>query len=253
MEINYLSNHSQLLILTMIVLQSYTINSKRDFVALDCLNHHEDLVMGWNAQWADTVYYVNGVILSAVEVAKILPEQIISRTINQHVVEINIQTLYYINDRLSTKEAVDQLAPDTIESMKVIKYGNAITGLVKTQLVKLSKGSYQCENPLRILQQMPQFPGGDTAMWKYINGKIKYPNEAKEKSIYGKVIAEIIVCSEGTIIDAKIVKGIGGGCDDEVWRVIKDMIDAYPKWIPGKNNGRPAAAIVEISFTFKLQ
>jgi hypothetical protein len=47
MEINYLSNYSQLLLLTMIVMQSYTINSKRDFVASDCLNHHEDLVMGW--------------------------------------------------------------------------------------------------------------------------------------------------------------------------------------------------------------
>lgn len=252
MDNKYLSRCTQLILWTMIIVQCYAINSKRDFVASDCLNPIGK-VKGWNDQWADTIYYVNGVVLSATEVKKILPEQIVSRSINQHVVEINIKTLYYINERLSTKEKVDLLSPDTIENMNVIKYGNAIPGLVKIQLIKPSKGSYQCENPLRILQQMPQFPGGDTAMWKYIDGKIKYPNDAKEKSIYGKVIAEIIVCSEGTIIDSKIIKGIGGGCDEEAWRVIKDMIDAYPKWIPGKNNGRPAAAIVSIPITFSLQ
>ena len=68
--------------------------------------------------------------------------------------------------------------------------------------------------------------------------KIKYPNDAKEKSIYGKVIAEIMVCSEGTIIDSKIIKGIGGGCDEEAnGEVIKRYDRCVSKWIPGKTMG----------------
>ena len=96
---------------------------------------------------------------------------------------------------------------------------------------------------------MPQFPGGDQAMMDFVAKNVQYPEEAKEKEISGRVMVGFIVEKDGSISDVKVVKGIGGGCDEEAVRVVKAM----PKWKPGKEKGKPVRVSYMMPFTFKLQ
>jgi protein TonB len=96
---------------------------------------------------------------------------------------------------------------------------------------------------------MPEFPGGDQAMMKFVSENVQYPEEAKEKEISGRVIVGFIVEKDGSISDVKVAKGIGGGCDEEAVRVVKAM----PKWIPGKQDDKPVRVSYTMPFFFKLQ
>jgi len=80
----------------------------------------------------------------------------------------------------------------------------------------------------------PQFPGGERMLSQYLLKSITYPQEAIKKRIQGKVYAEFTVEIDGSISGVKIYRGIGGGCDKETIRVIKDM----PKWIPAEQKGK---------------
>jgi len=99
------------------------------------------------------------------------------------------------------------------------------------------------------VEQMPQFPGGDDALLQYLAANIKYPEIAKRVAIEGRVIATFIVNKNGDVTDVAVVKGIGGGCDEEAVRVLKTM----PHWKPGKQNGLPVSVRMSVPITFKLQ
>jgi TonB family protein len=86
----------------------------------------------------------------------------------------------------------------------------------------------------KMLDSEPQFPGGDEAKLKYISENISYPTKAKEEGIQGTVYVTFIVEKDGSITNAKILRGIGGGCDEEVIRLIEEM----PNWIPAKQNDK---------------
>ncbi len=96
---------------------------------------------------------------------------------------------------------------------------------------------------------MPQFPGGDQAMMKFVAENVQYPQEARDKEISGRVMVGFIVEKDGSVNEVKVVKGIGGGCDEEAVRVVKAM----PKWKPGKQKGKPVRVHYTLPLTFKLQ
>ena len=99
------------------------------------------------------------------------------------------------------------------------------------------------------VEVMPEFPGGDQAMMDFVAKNVVYPQEARDKEISGRVMVSFIVEKDGSITDAKVVKGIGGGCDEEAVRVV----NAMPKWKPGKQKGKPVRVSFMMPFTFKLQ
>ena len=99
------------------------------------------------------------------------------------------------------------------------------------------------------VEVMPEFPGGDQAMMDFVAKNVVYPQEARDKEISGRVMVGFIVEKDGSISDAKVVKGIGGGCDEEAVRVVKAM----PKWKPGKEKGKPVRVSFMMPFAFKLQ
>ena len=99
------------------------------------------------------------------------------------------------------------------------------------------------------VEVMPEFPGGEQAMMDFVGKNVQYPKEAMEKEISGRVLVGFIVEKDGSIADVKVVKGIGGGCDEEAVRVVKAM----PKWKPGKDKGKPVRVSYVMPFTFKLQ
>ena len=99
------------------------------------------------------------------------------------------------------------------------------------------------------VQEMPSFPGGDAARKKYLARNLRYPNQAAEDGIQGTVYVSFVVKTNGSLSDIKIIKGIGGGCDQEALRVVKKM----PAWNPGYQNGRKVAVLFNMPVYFRLQ
>ena len=99
------------------------------------------------------------------------------------------------------------------------------------------------------VEVMPEFPGGEQAMMQFVADNVKYPQDAIDKEISGRVLVSFIVEKDGSISETEVVKGIGGGCDEEAIRVVKAM----PKWKPGKQDGKPVRVHFMLPLTFKLQ
>jgi periplasmic protein TonB len=99
-----------------------------------------------------------------------------------------------------------------------------------------------------VVEQQPEFPGGDAAKMKFLSENIRYPAEAAEKGIHGKVFVTFVVGEDGSITDIRVLRGLGGGCDEEAIRVIKAM----PKWIPGRQRGKPVRIQFNLPVAFTL-
>jgi TonB family protein len=112
----------------------------------------------------------------------------------------------------------------------------------------LDLATSKADTVYQTVDEMPKFPGGEQAMFKFIAENVKYPQEAKDKNIAGRVFVNFVVEKDGSVSSATILRGIGGGCDDEAMRVVKSM----PKWTPGKQKGKPVRVSYIIPFMFKL-
>jgi len=94
----------------------------------------------------------------------------------------------------------------------------------------------------------PEYPGGMAALLEYLQRNIRYPNEARENQIQGKVVVRFVVNKEGKIEGAEIQKGIGYGCDKEALRVV----NAMKTWKPGQVKGKAVKAYYTLPITFRL-
>ncbi|NCA85318.1 MAG: energy transducer TonB [Clostridia bacterium] len=101
----------------------------------------------------------------------------------------------------------------------------------------------------QVVETMPSFPGGDAARMKFLQENITYPQMARESGIQGIVYATFVVEPNGSVSDVRIMRGIGGGCDEEAIRVIKSM----PKWNPGMQRGKPVRVQFTMPIKFTLQ
>lgn len=99
-----------------------------------------------------------------------------------------------------------------------------------------------------VVEESPSFPGGDEARIRFLTENIKYPQIARESSIQGTVYVTFVVEKNGNVTDVRILRGIGGGCDEEAVRVIKAM----PKWNPGKQRGKPVRVQFNMPIKFTL-
>jgi protein TonB len=100
-----------------------------------------------------------------------------------------------------------------------------------------------------VVESMPNFPGGETELHRYLAENIKYPQMAKESGIQGRVFVTFVVERDGKVTDVRVLRGIGGGCDEEAIRVVKNM----PKWTPGKQRGKPVRVQFNLPVKFTLQ
>lgn len=98
-------------------------------------------------------------------------------------------------------------------------------------------------------EQMPQFPGGEGELMKYISANIKYPPIAMENNVHGKVVVQFVVNRDGTIGDVKVARGRDPDLDSEAVRVVKKL----PRFKPGRVNGQPVNVWYTLPITFKLQ
>jgi len=105
------------------------------------------------------------------------------------------------------------------------------------------------EEIFTFVEEYPEFPGGEKALYEYIKNNIRYPEVARTSGITGTVYVQFVVEKDGSISDVKVLRGIGGGCDEEAVRVVKSM----PKWKPGKQRGQPVRVYYTLPIDFKIK
>ncbi|MDR1951151.1 MAG: energy transducer TonB, partial [Bacteroidales bacterium] len=100
----------------------------------------------------------------------------------------------------------------------------------------------------QVVEDNPEYPGGEAARMKFLSDNIKYPAIARESGIQGTIYITFVVERDGSITDVQVMRGIGGGCDEEAIRVVKAM----PRWNPGKQRGRAVRVQFMMPIRFTL-
>ncbi|MDD2952735.1 MAG: TonB family protein [Parabacteroides sp.] len=124
-----------------------------------------------------------------------------------------------------------------------VKYTVPITFRLQRQAEKPQ------EQTLTVVDVMPQYPGGDRELLKFIAQSVKYPVDAQQAGVQGRVICSFVVDKEGNIVEPKVVRGIDSSLDAEALRVIGTM----PRWTPGRQDGKVVRVLYTVPITFRLQ
>ena len=155
------------------------------------------------------------------------PVEVPQQTTQLEIVDDDVETQdIEINAEVEQNEVIDEYVPVEVEEEEV-----------------------QEQEIFQIVEEMPSFPGGEAELLKYVATHIKYPQIARETGIQGRVFVGFVVEPDGSVSNVKILRGIGGGCDEEAVRVIKSL----PKWKPGKQRGKAVRVSYQIPVLFKLQ
>lgn len=193
---------------------------------------------------------------------KIQTEKVIIKTTSQP--DSDKKPLFILDGKEISAEEMSDIAPESIESINVLKdasskekYGEkAAHGVVEIFSKKKSnqeKSNSQIvaeEKPtFFVVEQMPQFPGGEDALMQYLANNIKYPEEAQNKGIQGKVFIQFVISETGKVGDLKVFRSVHPLLDLEAWRVVENM----PDWIPGKQRNQNVRVSFTIPVNFNLE
>ncbi|WP_297335140.1 energy transducer TonB [Algoriphagus sp.] len=99
-----------------------------------------------------------------------------------------------------------------------------------------------------VVETQPTPPGGMSGWNEYLRKNLKYPTQARRMGIEGTVIVVFVINTDGSIQDVDVLRGIGGGCDEEAIKVVENA----PKWEPGKQRGRPVRTRMRLPIRFAL-
>lgn len=119
----------------------------------------------------------------------------------------------------------------------------------KDEIIVEEKKPVEENKVFTAVEQMPQFPGGEAELMKYIQRNLKYPPVAMENNIQGRVVVQFVVTKTGKIGEVKVARGKDPDLDKEAVRVVKSL----PDFIPGKMNGQSVNVWYTLPITFKLQ
>lgn len=150
------------------------------------------------------------------------------------------EVLNIVEDDADIKDTRLASSEETGEKISVGKYVPVAVEVVEEPVE---------EEIFEVVEEMPEFPGGPAAMMKYLNNNIRYPTIAQENGIEGRVIVQFVVNSDGSIVDANVVRSVDPFLDKEALRVINSM----PKWKPGKQRGKSVRVKYTLPVMFRLQ
>ncbi|MFD1631398.1 energy transducer TonB [Pseudopedobacter beijingensis] len=142
------------------------------------------------------------------------------------------------------------IGPENIAGTKP-ESGNLTPGVINSTTANSGgkgEGSDNATYNMAVVEEMPAFPGGMDAWAKFLRKNLNYPAVAKEEGIQGRVTVSFVVEKDGSVTDIKVIKGIGGGCDEEAIRVIKKS----PLWKAGVMNGRKVRVSYVIPIIFQM-
>lgn len=136
--------------------------------------------------------------------------------------------------------ATEQVRNEAMASAKSAKTAGLRQGTEEEEIAE--------RDVFTVVEESPHYPGGDEVRMKFLQENIHYPEEARVSSIQGTVYITFVVEKNGTITDVRVLRGIGGGCDEEALRVVRLM----PPWIPGKQRGKPVRVRFNLPVRFSL-
>ena len=146
------------------------------------------------------------------------------------------------------------LALTVIGSTALFVAGCEQTEQNEAEMAVMNKKTAEEKAPLdgpvfSVVEEQPEFPGGQQAMFQFLARNIKYPTKAARANVQGRVFLQFIVTEDGNVRDIKVLKGIGFDCDEEAARVLA----MFPKWIPGKQDGKPVNVKYHLPINFQLE
>lgn len=152
-------------------------------------------------------------------------------------------------DEVKTQETLNTAKVNI--SVADVKGTNETTGMDVADLDKNKEITQEtnADEVFMVVEQMPEFPGGDAALKTFIAKAIRYPADAQENGIQGKVFVNFVVDKDGSVTLAKVVRGVDPSIDKEALRVINSL----PKWVPGKQGGHPVRVSFTVPISFVLQ
>lgn len=103
--------------------------------------------------------------------------------------------------------------------------------------------------PRDLAEVMPQFPGGSRSLKSYLESQTRYPEQARENELEGKVYVQFVVNADGSLSNVRLARGIGFGCDEEALRLVRSM----PAWVPGSHQGQSVPVKYTLPITFVLK
>ena len=135
-------------------------------------------------------------------------------------------------------------------SIADVKGNDELNGKDIAELKEVIVNTADLDNkPYTMVEQMPQFPGGEKDLMAYIASNIRYPPLAAENGVQGKVYVRFVVSAQGIVEKVQVIRSLDPHCDKEAMRVVA----ALPQWIPGKQNGRNVPVYYTLPISFKLQ
>lgn len=153
------------------------------------------------------------------------------------------ETLTIVDDDSNIQESTIQSSEETGEAVE-IKY----TAPVQVQEEEEEEPSEQ--EIFQVVEEMPEFPdGGQAGLLAWLSKNIRYPAIAQENGVQGRVTVQFVVNTDGSIVDATVLRGVDPYLDKEALRVI----NAMPKWKPGKQRGKPVRVRYTVPVMFRLQ
>ncbi len=192
---------------------------------------------------------VLGILAATVLVIVFACEQKESFEMNQN----NDETTILQNEKLKIEGAVENM--NNLKQLFIgnnefdvshDSLGNII--LTKKEVDKRTDILEENDEVFFVVEEMPEFPGGEEALGKYITSAVEYPEEAVSNGIQGKVYVSFIVTRSGTIANAKIARGVAPSLDQEALRVINSL----PKWKPGAQRGKAVNVSYTVPINFEL-
>lgn len=138
-------------------------------------------------------------------------------------------------------------SPDKFPDMKKLLFGLFFCSLFFT--VNAQEHLLASNAPTASTYKKPAFPGGEKAMQKFLQAHLQYPELAKENCAEGEVVLRLHLSRTGKVEEAKVLRGIGFGCDKEALRLVKSM----PAWVPAYKYGVAVPATLVVPLKFRLQ
>ncbi|MBQ4507301.1 MAG: energy transducer TonB [Paludibacteraceae bacterium] len=181
------------------------------------------------------------------------------------VVDMDFQFEEEIEIQQTTQETPPPPPPPAVQEVEVL---NVVEDDVETQEIEINTEDDKdvevvIQAPVEVVEEeeeeevvfvvvedMPEFPGGQQALFKYLSENVKYPVIAQENGIQGRVICQFVVNKDGNIVDVEVVRSGGDpSLDKEALRLVKSM----PKWKPGKQRGKAVRVKYTVPVNFRLQ
>ncbi len=183
---------------------------------------------------------------------EVLPEEVLKT--------IKVTELQIVEDEKVSKEDEIVTVEERLESDAAAGHSTNLEGTTDLNVTRERKNEIVVEEKtpekekpqekiFTAVEQMPQFPGGETALLKYLQSHINYPPMAAENNVQGRVVVQFVVDKTGKVGDVKVVRSVDKDLDKEAARVCMSL----PKFTPGRQNGQAVAVWYTLPVTFKLQ